>query len=159
MAHQREEEAAIMYLADRISVEANLPYSDLIEMAYRAEAEAGATKVENERRLQAIGDDILTWTYRQIVETSRAQGILPVWIFMPTLEFPLQEEKIAHLAQLAEETGFIVINLSNAYENQDPESIVVAYWDKHPNADGHQLIAEKLYQALWEKREQIPVLR
>ncbi len=159
MAHQREEEAAVMYLADRISVGADLPYPDLIEMAHRAGAAVGATKVENERRLQPIEADILSWTYRRIVETSRAQGILPVWIFMPTLEYPLQEEKITQLVNMAEEAGFVVINLSNAFENQDPESIVVAYWDKHPNAKGHQLIAEHLYQALWEKRDEIPIFR
>jgi hypothetical protein len=76
---------------------------------------------------------------------------------MPTLEYPLQGAKITHLANLAQEAGFIVINLTNAYDHQDPESIVVAYWDKHPNAKAHQLIADSLYQALWEKREAIPL--
>jgi len=159
MAHQREEEAVILYLADRISARADLPYADLVELSRGAGAEAGATKAENVRRLQPVGTDILSWTYRRIVETSRADGILPVWIFMPTLEYPLQEEEIARLAQLAEESGFIVLDLSNAYEDQDEESLVVAYWDKHPNAKGHWLIAERLYQALQEKREQIPVFR
>ncbi|HEY3474538.1 MAG TPA: hypothetical protein VGK56_07995, partial [Anaerolineales bacterium] len=128
MAHQREEEAVILYLADRISVEADLPYSDLMELAQEAGAEPGMTKVETERLLQPVGTEILSWTYRRIVEVSRAHGILPVWIFMPTLENPLQEEEIAHLSRVAEDAGFIVLDLSDAYENQDPESIVVAYW-------------------------------
>jgi phospholipase/lecithinase/hemolysin len=37
------------------------------------------------------------------------------------------------------------------------ESLVVAYWDKHPNTKGHKLIAERLYQALREKEEEIPL--
>ena len=97
MAHQREEEAVVLYLADRLSVGADLPYPDLIELARRAGVEPGATKVETERLLQPLGTEILSWTYRRIVEVSRAHGILPVWIFMPTLEDPLQEEEIAHL--------------------------------------------------------------
>ena len=159
MAHQREEEAVILYLADRISAGVDLPYADLVELAQRAGAEAGATKAENVRRLQPVGTDILSGTYRRIVETSRAQGILPVWIFMPTLEYPLQDEEIERLSRLAAESGFIVLDLSDAYENQDEETLVVAYWDKHPNAKGHRLIAERLYQALQEKRETIPVFR
>ena len=111
----------MQYLADRISVGADLPYPDLMELARRAGVEPGATKVEIERRLKPFGTEILSWTYRRIVETSRAHGILPVWIFMPTLEDPLQEEEITHLAGLAEEAGFIVLNLSDAYENQDLE--------------------------------------
>lgn len=159
MAHQREEEAVVLYLADRISVGAELPYPELIELARQAGAEPGATKAETQRQLQAIETEILSWTYRRIVEVSRANGILPVWIFMPTLEDPLQEEEIAHLSSIAKESGFIVLNLSDAYANHDPESLVVAYWDKHPNAKGHSLIAEDLYRKLFEKENAIPIFR
>ena len=155
MAHQREEEAAVLYLADRISVGADLPYPELVEMAYQAGAEPGATKVEVERHLQPIGTELLAQTYRQIVAASRSRGMLPVWIFMPTLENSLQEEEVAHLTQVAEDAGFIVLDLSDAYDNQNLDSLVVAYWDKHPNAEGHRLIAEDLYRKLQEKQDEI----
>ena len=100
---------------------------------------------------------MLSWTYRRIVEDARAHGILPVWIFMPTLENPLREDQIAHLKSVAEESGFIVLDLSDAYDNQDLDSLVVAYWDKHPNAKGHSLIAENLYLKLQEKEDEIPL--
>ena len=159
MAHQREEEAVVLYLADRISVGANLPYPDLMEVAQQAGAEPGATKVEAERLLRPEGTEILSWTYRRIVEISRAHGILPVWIFMPTLENTLRAEEIAHLTRVAEESGFIVLDLSDAYDNQDLESLIVAYWDKHPNAKGHALIADDLYRKLQEKAEEIPLFQ
>jgi hypothetical protein len=117
------------------------------------------TRVEAERLLQPVGTEILSWTYRRIVEVSQARGILPVWIFMPTLEHPLREEEISHLNRVAEESGFIVLDLSDAYANQDLESLVVAYWDKHPNAKGHKLIAEDLYRKLQEKEEEIPLFQ
>jgi hypothetical protein len=159
MAHQREEQAVVLYLADRISVGADLPYPDLMELARQAGAKPEATKVETERLLQPIATEILSWTYRRIVEVSRSHGIQPVWIFMPTLEDPLRQEEISHLKQVAEESGFIVLDLSDAYDNQDLESLVVAYWDKHPNAKGHQLIAEDLYRKLREKKEEIPLFQ
>jgi hypothetical protein len=151
IAHQREESDTVRYLADRISVGAELPYAELMELAHRAGGEAGATRVENERRLQPVGSEILAWTYRRVVETSRANGVLPIWIFVPTLENPLREETVKHLARLAEESGFLVLDLSDAFDHQDVESLVVAYWDKHPNAAGHRLLAERLYQALLEE--------
>jgi hypothetical protein len=157
VAHQREEEAAVLYLADRMSVGADLPYEGLVRLAHEAGVEAGMTKVEAERQLRPFEAEILSWTYRHIVEVARSRGILPVWIFMPTLEYPLQEEKIAHLSRVAEESGFIVLDLSPAYENQDPESLIIAYWDKHPNAKGHSLIADQLYHELQEKEMEIPL--
>jgi lysophospholipase L1-like esterase len=148
-----------MYLADRISAGADLHYPELSELARQAGATPGATKVETERILQPVGTEILAWTYQRIVEVSRAHGVLPVWIFMPTLENPLREEEIVRLRHVAEESGFIVLDLSDAYVGQDPESIVVAYWDKHPNAKGHSLIAEDLYRKLREKEEQFPIFQ
>ncbi len=157
MAHQREEEAAVLYLADRVSVGADLPYPELVDLARRAGAMPGMTKNEVERLLKPYGAEILSWTYQRVVQASRAHGILPVWIFMPTLEDPLHEEEIAHLKRSAEESGFIVLDLSDAYDNQDLNSLVVAYWDKHPNAKGHMLIAEDLYRKLREKDQDIPL--
>ena len=159
MAHQREEEAVVKYLADRLSVGADLPYPDLIELARRAGAEPGAAKVETERLLQPVATDILSWTYHRIVEVAQAHGVRPVWIFLPTLEDPLHEEEITHLMGVAEESGFIVVDLSTAYDNQDLGSLVVAYWDKHPNTRGHMLIAEALYRKLQEKQEEIPLFQ
>ena len=158
IAHQREEEAVVMYLADRISVGAELPYEDLEDFSHRAGLGPGVTKVEGERRLQPFGAEILGWTYRRIVETSRSHGILPVWIFVPTLENPLQDETVERLARLARESGFVVVDLSDAYDDRDVESLVVAYWDRHPNAEGHQLLADRLYQTLQTREEEIPLL-
>jgi hypothetical protein len=157
VAHQREEEAAVLYVADRLSLDVDLPYPELTEAAHQVRATPGVTKTEAGRLLEPVGTEILSWTYRRIVEVSRAHGMIPVWIFMPTLENPMREEEIAHLKQVAEESGFTVLDLSDAYENQDPESLVIAYWDKHPNAKGHSLIAEDLYRKLQENEEEIPL--
>ena len=159
MAHQREEEAAVLYLADRISVGADLPYADINELIQRAGIKPGMTKTEAERLLKPFGTEILSLTYRHVVDEAHNHKVLPVWIFMPTLEDPLEQSEIVHLSGVAEQAGFIVLNLADAYQNQDPESLVVAYWDKHPNAKGHQLIADYLYQELRERSADIPLFR
>jgi hypothetical protein len=157
MAHQREEESVVLYVADRLSLQIDLPYPELTDLVRQAGVEPGVTKDEAARLLQPHGTEILSWTYRHIVEVSRAHGIMPVWIFMPTLENTLHEEEIVHLKQVAADAGFVVLDLSDAYDNQNLDSLVVAYWDKHPNAKGHKLIAEDLYRKLQEKHQEIPL--
>ena len=159
MAHQREESAVVMYLAELLSIQADVPYPELMEIARLAGVEPGMTKAEAVRRLSPHGSEILSWTFRRFVEVSRFNNITPVWIFMPTLEDPLHEDEVIHLIGLAQESGFIILDLSDAYNNQDPDSLVVAYWDKHPNAKGHQLIADYLYQLVREKKAEIPLFR
>ncbi len=44
--------------------------------------------------------------------------------------------------RLAAAAGFIVVDLSDVYKGEDLEAIRLAEWDEHPNARGHQLIAE-----------------
>jgi hypothetical protein len=83
--------------------------------------------------------------------TALEQGITPVWVFMPTLEAPLAEEYAAQLAETAEAAGFVLVDLSDVYDGQDLETLIVAEWDKHPNARANRLIAERLYQALLEE--------
>lgn len=157
VAHQREQEAAVLYLADRITAGAELSNPELEALADQAGASAGQTKEENTRRLQPVGREILSLTYQQIANLSRSRGVLPVWIFFPTLEAPLEQRELTFLTGVAEQAGFVVIDLSAAYAHQDLDSLVVAYWDKHPNVKGHGLIAGALYQALLEKAAEIPL--
>jgi hypothetical protein len=66
-------------------------------------------------------------------------------------ETGISEEIAHHLTGLATEAGFSVVNLTNAYANHDLETLIVAPWDRHPNAKGHQLIADHLYEAIQTK--------
>jgi hypothetical protein len=157
IAHQREEEAVVLYLADRLAAGVELPYPELIALAREAGVEEGMTKSEAVRLLSPVESEILALTYRRIAEESRSKGIVPVWIFMPTLEYPLQEEKVAHLRNIAQKAGLVVLDLSPAYDGQNPDSLVIAYWDKHPNALGHRLIADQLYLELLANEAMIPL--
>ena len=67
------------------------------------------------------------------------------------------EEADTHL-QLAEEAGFTVLDLSDVFAGQAAEDIRLAEWDFHPNAKGHQLIADRLYQELFEHKDKDFVL-
>jgi hypothetical protein len=55
--------------------------------------------------------------------------------------------------QIAADAGFAIIDLTAAYGKEDLRGLQVAEWDTHPNARAHRLIAERLYQAIWENEE------
>jgi hypothetical protein len=66
------------------------------------------------------------------------------------------DEVIQATTALARSAGFVVIDEPfHAYENVDNEQIIVAEWDSHPNARGHRILADALYQALVQHRGEV----
>jgi hypothetical protein len=155
VSHQIEEEVTVRNLVQSVTTGVEIPYDDLVEVAGKAGVQQGMSQSEGERLLKPYGEEILAWVYHRFVEIAGERGITPVWIFMPTLEFPLDAGEKTRLAGMAEEAGFITLDLADVYDNQDIGSVIVAEWDRHPNAKGNQLIAARLFKALQEKEELI----
>ena len=72
----------------------------------------------------------------------------PVWIFMPMVREGPWEEETPEAIRAAKEAGFVIIDLSDVFEGQDPAALRLAEWDQHPNARAHRLLAERLYREL-----------
>jgi hypothetical protein len=148
VAHQLEEEITVRNFANRIQVGSEIPYDYLRQIAAESGIKADMTASEAERRMKPYGRELVAWTYQQVVLRAKEKGIVPIWVFVPTLESPLNIQEKAALEEIAQEAGFMTIDLSDLYEGQDISTLIVADWDKHPNARGHRLIADRLYQAL-----------
>ncbi len=156
VAHPLEEEKIVQNLANRLISGSEIPYDYLQDLIQQAGANPDMTQVEAERLLKPYGEQMISWTYSRVVKLSQERGITPIWIFMPTLETALSPEEIARLTRLAEEAGFIIVSLADLYENQNVDTLAVAEWDLHPNAKGHKLIADRLYDLLREKEGELP---
>jgi hypothetical protein len=156
VSHQLEEEIIVRNLASRMVLGIEMPYEYLADLASRAGVEEGMTQAEGERRLKPYGEELVSWTYQQSVAIARENGIQAIWVLFPTLETEKSPEIIAKLVRQAEDAGFVVIDLSGLYDDQNPSSLIVAEWDKHPNARGHRLLAEHLYEALKAKEGVLP---
>jgi hypothetical protein len=76
---------------------------------------------------------------------------VPVLIFLPQVRGGTWQEETPETLQIAKEAGFIVIDLSDVFDGEDLESIRLAEWDDHPNAKGHRLVADRLYQAIVQR--------
>jgi len=153
VATGRELSRAAFYLADVARKEIAVPYDHLRQIVYKAGIETGTSETDAVRRLTPFRPEITSWLYQSFVKNCREQGVLPVWVFLPQVNEGAWQEETAPAVQLAEDAGFIVINLEDVYRKQDIDSIRLADWDNHPNAQGHQLVAAALYQELRERRE------
>lgn len=148
VAHQREAEFMVSYLAKQLLAKTPLPYTFLTEIGQRAGIDSGLTQVVAEKRLQPLSSELLAWTYQRMVEHAHTHNMLPVWLFVPTLEAAPTAEQVAHLAQLAANAGFVVLDLSTIFVGHDLDSLMVAEWDRHLNAQGHQIVAQRLFEVL-----------
>jgi hypothetical protein len=83
-----------------------------------------------------------------MVDRSRERGVRPIWIFLPQVRGGSWQEETPEAVRVAQEAGFSVVNLADVYEGRDIDAIRLAEWDDHPNALGHQLVAERLYREL-----------
>lgn len=122
------------------------------ELKRFAGIQQGMTRVEIHRRLsnEAVGQKLEAWGYHEIVAECRRHGVVPVWLYLPgVMNVGGNSHRGADdMMRLAREAGFVILDLSNAYVGHTEAELLVAPWDPHPNALGHRLIAERLFEAL-----------
>ena len=153
VATGREISRAAQLLVEVVQKRIEIPYPDLKEIVAKAGLAAAMDEATALRRLEPYRADLLSAVYRRIVETSRARGIVPVWIFLPQLREGGWQEETPETLRLAEGAGFIIVNLSDVFKGEDVAAIRVAEWDEHPNARAHRLIAARLYESLLTKQD------
>lgn len=155
IGHQLEKSITARNLAQTLRNGSEIPYDYLVEIGQRAGITPGIPQSEAERLLRPYQTELVSWTYRHVVELAAEHDLQAVWIFLPTFEGELIPSEIAELEQLAQEAGFVTLNLYDVFEGANIPDITVAAWDLHPNAPGHRLIADRLYEELLQ-HEVIP---
>lgn len=153
VAHGYEESILIRNLAGRVSAGVQIPYPFLNQVMEGAGVSSEMTRDQIEQALRPFGNEILQWIYDRIVAIASEKNILPFWVYVPTLETGSPQKADTELKQAAIQAGFRVFDLSDVYEGQAFPSLVVAAWDRHPNARAHRLIADRLFQEILNSGE------
>ena len=159
VATGRELARSVDYMAEVIGKGIAVPYPALKAIIDKAGVHGGMDAVALTKALTPLRKDILAAVYGTIATTAKARGITPVWVFVPQVRDGTWREETPEVVAIAEAAGFIVIRLDDVYRGHDIDTIRLAEWDEHPNRAGHQLIAERLYSELLQRREQIFTLR
>jgi len=156
VAAGREVSRAAEYLAEVVRKQVPIPYPPLVEIVRKA----GLTPTEDEttalRQLNPHRAEVLSATYGLIAGRVRSAGAVPVFVFLPQVRGGSWQEETPETLRIAGAAGFILIDLSEVFAGQDLEAIRLAEWDDHPNAKGHQLVAQQLYAAIASRPEIIP---
>jgi D-alanyl-lipoteichoic acid acyltransferase DltB (MBOAT superfamily) len=148
VATGREITRAAQYLAEVTRKGIPIPYDPLRIAVERARIDAETDESTALRRLGPFQGDILSWIYEYIAGGARQRGIVPVFVFLPQVEEGAWREETPDILRRASAAGFVVVNLDDVYRDRDIRAIRLAEWDNHPNADGHRLIAARLYEEL-----------
>ncbi|MCZ6617805.1 MAG: SGNH/GDSL hydrolase family protein [Gammaproteobacteria bacterium] len=139
---------ASLHLVDRIRQGVEPPFAYLQALLDSTGITASTREIEALRRLKPHENKMLAWAFRQIADACKARGILPVWIYLSIPENGPSDETIQDQVDLASSAGFEIIDLSKVYDHHDLASLQVSPWDFHPNAAGHRLIADRLYDRM-----------
>jgi hypothetical protein len=156
VAHSSDMERTIIYLVESFKAGRPIPYDYPQEVLQKAIHYRGSKSVIIKNRLEPFRKELISWFYQRIVSRCREHQVMPVWILLPmTGENKMSQwnQSSVDLLRIAEEAGFVLIDLSDVYEGHEPSSVFLHEWDFHPNAKGHELIATKLYDALMKKKE------
>lgn len=91
--------------------------------------------------------ETLDFIYSRFASAVREQGATPVYFYLPALDGTTPES--AEQRRLADEAGFLVLDFDHVYGGRRPEELQLTRGDYlHPNAAGHGMIADALYQEL-----------
>lgn len=151
VSHASDVYQAGEYLGELVSGRREILYPRLREIVAAAGADPGVSKEVNARRLWPHRWEAIEWLYRQIAERCRASGVVPIWALLPVLGSHAPDD-VEALTRLAEEAGFVIVDLSGVYHGFSSTKLRLAAWDEHPNALGHRLIAERLHEVMDGRR-------
>ncbi len=135
-----------------VTPDLDLEYPLLKEIQWRERVFAGADEAMSTAAIHRHSEEIISWAYGEMVARCREQGIHPVWVLLPRPKENSTRAEIEWQSDLARKAGFTVLELKDPYRGHRAEQLTIAEWDYHPNALGHRLIAESLYDLL-EKNE------
>jgi hypothetical protein len=157
IAHPKDGERVMVDLLRQIKNETYIPFEFIRGIIEEEAISPQSAEITAKRSLRQHDEEMVLWAYRQMVEQSRERNALPVFILLPRIVGIDEPREAARQIELAEQAGFVVLDLTDVYEGQDVDDLLLASWDWHPNVDGHNLIAKYLHTALKAHGTEIPL--
>jgi D-alanyl-lipoteichoic acid acyltransferase DltB (MBOAT superfamily) len=155
VATGREINRSLIYIAEVVRKGIKIPYEPLADVVRKAGITSGMDEATALKRLQRFGREVLTFVYGYVADQSRRVGAVPVWVFLPQAREGVWQEEVPETIAIARSAGFQIIDLQDLYKGQDISSLRLAEWDDHPTQKGHQLIADRLFDAIQANRSGI----
>jgi hypothetical protein len=100
---------------------------------------------------------MIEWSFRELKADSEKLDLPLVVLFLPTTTDKDNGDAEDHIGRLwtrAVDAGLEPVRLENIYGDYKMPDVQRSAWDTHPNALGHQLFANKLYEFLFQRASQ-----
>jgi hypothetical protein len=154
-AHQDEMEEPANHLAELVFHEHDLPAKSMEAIIKRAGLTADMSWGQMQSRLGRFQRDIVRAVYGEIADECRSRGVMPVWIYLPVPGVNAVD-LFETLSPVAEEAGFVVVDLSGWSAGHRPDEVKRSADGIHPDARGHRLITKALLKAVDARPEALP---
>ena len=148
--HTTEPMRMRLHLQSLVNGDKYIPYPEVQRMIDASGAHPLMQREELSAALDPVALELEEWSLRQIATRLSAAGIKPVAVYVPsTLEYEgTHLDRRDRLKTLCEQAGFTFLEIDNPFITDDIRALQIADWDTHPNAEGHRLLAENLYQLI-----------
>jgi D-alanyl-lipoteichoic acid acyltransferase DltB (MBOAT superfamily) len=115
-------------LAGAMGIPARMPFSEARSRAWR------------------ITPSVLESSFTRFAEVTRARGVAPAVLALNVVidDVPRQ----IPLRSAIDRAGLTVFDLFDVFPEAQRPALRVAPWDDHPNAEGHRLVADRLFHEL-----------
>jgi hypothetical protein len=136
----------------RRGIEAPPEYRGFLSQIYQqAGISAGTPDLVIQSRLQAYVPELYEWIFRRFREQCEQRGIQALAVYRPQPGEVTERDEYLEFIRITRSVGLEMIDLSPAFEAvPDRDTLILAEWDTHTNALGHQLLADALYARLVE---------
>jgi D-alanyl-lipoteichoic acid acyltransferase DltB (MBOAT superfamily) len=108
---------------------------------------------EADRRLRPASDSFVQWALGRIATVTREHGAVPVFVALNNVMDSQAGE--LRVLQDADAAGFLVFSLLDVWQNRDKSALRIGEWDKHPNAAGNRVIADRLFELMYQHRSKL----
>lgn len=148
VATGREASRTVSALVSAVIGQVAIPYPELKAWVQEAGITAATSENIATRRLLPLKEKLLAWTYGKIVEDCRQRNIVPIFVFLPQVNEGQWVEETPEILRIAQQAGFAMLDLNDIYKDRDVNTLRLAEWDNHPNANAHGLVARRLYDLI-----------
>jgi D-alanyl-lipoteichoic acid acyltransferase DltB (MBOAT superfamily) len=153
VGHPEDTRRVALYLAQQAIADRLPPYEPLRDIARLAGIDTSTSEREAVQKMSPFGDRILGYVHQRLTSYSRSHGMCAAWVLLPMVPEMPNAPKFQVELETARDAGFIVLDLSDVYVGSDRNSLWIADWDAHPNAQAHRLVGERLYALIKQHRD------
>lgn len=148
VSHAAELDWIVARLAAAVRADRPIPYDRLRQIVRSADLHKGTRQELMTAKLAPYASELLQWVYGGVVSDCRDKGIVPCWVYVPNNIKATSHGTREELFNRARRAGFVIIDLSSAYDGASIESLQLSDTDGHPSVFAHSLLADTLHAGI-----------